>query len=220
MVSLLTFLPVIITLLAALSILSQILITRQKLNFVCQSHTMATQFELANLLHRLLQLNPKAERLRKKRTIAEKNLKIALASHVAPAIAATRAHLSAVIAMQVALRKEQQSLLNQSKSVIYRFKQIIPQKLAGAASAEVQNVQIHQPHLAVSGLPLTSLTPSYHPLPFFSQLQKAHINWGWSIKTFEGPLLEFKNIVRGLFPGHCAATIKKENNKWYPALSI
>lgn len=169
--ALLSWLPVLIALIAGLAVMASSLTTLQQAENVCLHTHLSLQKSLRTTLKKLLALNPKATTLRLKRDLAEANLKAALASGLAPWIAKATAQRSYVIANQLALQLQQQLLLNEARSLRFKTLTEINHKMLSLGVKTQPSLMAFHRSLAVRAQPKTSLTPNYEPTPNFSEEQ-------------------------------------------------
>ena len=116
LVALTMWLPIFLAMATALSLAGFALDSRSRAARICFSTVIELQRQLRERLRRLEKLNTPAKRLRIQRVAAQAKLRAALASGLAPAIAAAQAEILFITRAQAQLRREQSSILSDAQT--------------------------------------------------------------------------------------------------------
>lgn len=175
-------LPLLISILTGLLLLLIGLKTESRVSAVCRLKIQESQTEVANALNQLLQLNPKAVALQKKKETSQRALELALKSEVPAAIAAASAYDLLVKAEQLTLAAKQQSLIAKARRIstgttdeaIEAIRSALPSFLqARVGQPEI----VARPQFLVLPVQVGTLTPEYKPAPGFRLMQEAKVKW-------------------------------------------
>lgn len=212
LMTLLAFLPILITLILAFAYLAKQITQQSKALHICRQDLLETQSTIGRLVENLLALNPKARRLRHSRNSAEAALVLALASSP-PLVPMAKAAVAAIKARQGQLRLHQLEILYQIRSTWSQGAFSLKRKLRQAGA---QRVSLNRPQAALIPIPPNSLSPSYQPLPGLTQLQKQKATWVISSHFLPSRF----SVKKFKWPSKCAASIYKEKKRWQPRLVV
>ncbi len=214
------FLPLLITALAAASILALVIYLRTAADKTCRVRAMNLQHRLQGLMQELMKLNPQARRLRVQRAKAEAELAAAIASAQPAAIAAAKAQLQAVKLMQEALAGKQQLLLVDAVFERRRSEREMQAQKGRFAITRAWAQAGHATGLAVRAEPANSATPDYVITDSFTERQSANFiyeqDFSKQLPDWLRPLL-MGELLRPI-KNACAATLKTKEEKWKPVL--
>lgn len=139
---------------------------------ICVRRGALLQDDLKKTLEQLLNLNPRAGRLRTARRKADLAFAKAVASGFPPAIAATKAARLAVILQQLALRSRQGALLAEAQLKRLRHGGLLRAEVRSLGAGHARSRAFFHRALAVEPLPASSLSPDYRPARDFRRLQQ------------------------------------------------
>jgi len=210
--SLLAFLPLLITLMMILGYIGKHLLTQSQSLHQCRQKLIRAQSKIGIQLEKLLKLNLKARRLRQQRKSANSALALAFA-HSPHLVPMARVALQAITIKQAKLRYQQQQIIGKMNSIWAQGAKSLRRLLK---SIGAKNISFNQPQPAVVPVPPTSLSPSYHPLPGLTDLQKQKASWEIS-PPFQKSLFLSKGFK---WPSSCAASIYREKKKWHSRLVV
>jgi hypothetical protein len=220
LVSLLLILPVFISILAILGASSFLLKTDQETRHQCRLELLAAQKTVSEDLARLLLLNPLADSLRKRR-----------------ALAPNPAALAEITAEQMALRLQQQILIQHARLVSHHAPLMAQQKISSALNRSIVGISRLSPRFSLHGgefpleaSPEDSLTPHYETDRNFEQRQAMKVSWtfpvenylsantntSWMKSNFENHHVNLNSIHA---KGECSATLQMEGRQWRPILN-
>lgn len=218
--ALVAFLSTLPALLGILAIIFALLLTYyyfDQTQHRCRSHLLQAQAEIKDHWIQLESLNPSAQSLRRQRQLAEKNLRLAIASGQPPAIVAAKSALALIIGQQQILRQRQQIILNQIAMLAQKHQMSFRRQFLNYTG-----VRIRKPPrfgLAVTPNPPLDLTPDYKPVPLFSKQQASTARLQISFKSL------MPNWLNSWIPhslpleGLCSATLEKRQGKWIARLN-
>lgn len=150
----------------------------------CRTASLRAQNHILQGFRELQSLNPQAERLRRQRRIAQRNVKLAPDPYTK---AAAKAYLVSVITRQVILARKQKSIIRQSQ---WKARSELLVKKLVLKQARVP--------FALQAVPPLSLTPNYVAPPAgLAQLQKMEVVWQ-------------NSNPRSFLKGQCGSTIVTE----------
>ena len=208
--SLTLFLTIASTLFAA-AFTYKIMTFKNRQQFNCQKSLLDTQTSQAKLLRHLLNLNPVALSLRKKRKIATRVRNAARSNP--PALAAAQLALEIIKAQQRALRAKQNHIILQSSLAWGKL------RLKLASSKPNQRARLTHPQkLAVIKQPDRWGSPTYKPSPSLEQLQISSLTWAYDVKIESAAISKAlkQNSIRLHIA--CGTTLKRRRSKWVPIL--
>jgi len=172
MVSVLTLLPLFITLLVCVSAAFFIYRRKSLAQSICIQQAARMQNDLKTPLKKLLKMNPRATSLRAQRTQADANVTATEASGYPPAIAAARAQQTAVIAQQTEFHLEQLALLADAQRIRLEAETTLRMRVLPLQAEGVQSMAYYQRPLAVEPKPPLDLSPNYETVAEFTPLQQ------------------------------------------------
>ena len=180
---------------------------------LCYKTGARIQLQLKKHLKKLIQLNPKAKKLRLKRKQAQKALKKATRSGNSAAIAAAVAYLISVKMEQKVFALSQKRIFSASRRLINKEWE----QLKSEASSFMKNLtktQVQTP-LAVKKRPFNSDSPDYIPVNFFSKAQNLKI--AWSMNIFQQlPQYVKDGIGQGEVSQHsCSVSLRQRGSYFY-----
>lgn len=206
LIQLLIFLPLLSIIFSGAILIALVTQKHTQTHHICRKISVELQKKQGVLLNKLIRLNPKAKKLRRKAFLAKKALNVALVSGNIPVIATAKAAYLFIKGLQIQLRAEQQSLLTEakinSKNVLRKI-----QRILNHYKIQFHQLRYHQNGLAVFAIPITSLTPNYHLVPFFKSNQAVSISFTTQIHPSFIQNLEKKFNISTQYNTRCGATL-------------
>ncbi|MNJ99850.1 hypothetical protein D3C87_176310 [compost metagenome] len=190
-----------------------------RLNHVCRQTHINTQNKVGVYLKKLLELNPKALKLRQAEALAQKAV---LAAVGTPAYPAAQARLLQVQLQRQMLAQQQQELLRisnqtliigfeRSRKGLHREQQSFTPSLRPLLSTQFALIPGKAPRLAVRpDFPDTA--PAYFPENDFEEQQALVQKWQYNVKV--SPLFKFFLDGQFKFEKDCAVTLSQEALSW------
>lgn len=188
---------------------------------VCREGGLRGQQQVAPLLEKLLGLNNKARNLKRAEIQAQRQLQLALASKVPPAIAAARAYLAAVQLQRRVLDIQQKQILVQSNLILLKAhratsRDLLAALLNGISAFNFLKVKTQKsfslpPTLAVSP-EYPDVAPPYRTQAQFEDKQALAHSWHYQLTVRSS----FQNFLMGdlRWNPSCAVTLKQEGQTW------
>lgn len=191
----------------------------------CREGGLRGQQQVAPLLKKLLDLNPRAIKLKKAEERAKIKLKAAIASKIPPAIAAARAHLAAIQMQQWVLDLRQKYLIQQSNLTLLKAHKKTSSELQKALKEGLPTfnyLKINSnksfsfpPTLAVR--PESSdVAPTYRTLDDFENKQALAHSWQYRLQVRS----TYQNFLMAdlKWAPSCAVTLKQDGDSWVPKI--
>ncbi len=219
-VSALFLLPLLFSLFVGIAFLSVAIRNRTLLISNCRKVAVEAQEVMGQNLEALLALNSRAETLRTERKAAEIQVRNARLSMNPKLIAAAELIRWQVIQFQLALRARQLSLLKKSEWSRKKLKgdfKISADLVSPKNLRQLDGVQ----DLAVNPTPKNDLTPSYLITNNFTSRQSLGLRWEFDLLEGlpQGFLLTALPMTL-ISKAQCAATLKRKEDQWIPALTV
>ena len=211
LVSLLTLLPLLLTLTIGLGGTLYILKKKSLAQSLCLRAGIQLQHELRRNLAALIDLNPKAKRLEVRRLRAQKAFRAAIISGNPSLIAVAKANKTAVLLEQMQLRAQQAHLLVDSQRARAVHKKQLHQDLQMIAARDLKTLHASQ-GIAVFATSARAITPEYQPKPDFtrSQLEQHEFRVDLS-PPFRWPV-EIPSLSQTT---KCSVSIEGGHNQWH-----
>jgi hypothetical protein len=200
----LALIPLAMTLVASLGYGFVVLRKKSLAQSQCVQQASILQKELKGTLDSLLNLNPRAKALRRKREAAERALDVAVKSKVPHLIAAATAAKTAVYLEQLALRSNQERLLKIADVQRDAGERRLRERTRSLHIRNFRAKKIFWRSLAVAAEPPGSLTPDYIPVPGFSKFQQHKFR-------FDVPLDPYGKIIQ---PAECSVSLAGKEKAW------
>lgn len=215
MVSLLSLVPLLFTLIAGLGLLLFAIRKKSMAQSLCVRAGLQMQTQLSHTLTDLLKMNPKAQALRKRRALADRQLQLAMLSGIPKAIALAQAAQKAVILEQLQLRTRQELKFSEAARIRIRHARELRSDLRVLQVKRMDSKLAYPRALAVRATPLTSLSPDYDPVPDFTKAQehrfRFQVNLAPDLKlpmSMEG----YQQIIE------CSISLREEAHQWKPRI--
>lgn len=208
LVALLCLLPLLVTFLLGVGVLSRQLLQWGKLHHQCRLKVVKHQNQLRSFLLKLSSLNPKAQRLQTQKKMAQAAFIAALATGQPGAIKAAQSHLQRITSQQLLLDGKQRMLFVLAHAEARRFflQMKMDQQFTDVRFKHLADKSSYP--LAVQAHPPHSLAPVYLPAVRFNEKQALGITSNWSPVG----LTPLKN--KSQWRIECGATLTKEGKKW------
>jgi len=215
-VSLVTLIPVFLAMLLALVAITYATKKTWLAQSLCIQNAFSLQRDLGKTLTQLMNLNPRAQSLRREKIRADAQLQEAVLSGQPPLILAAKTQVMVVRLRQMALRREQQRLIGEAQMRRLRTRA----ELSHALVRMGHPARIHQRQpppsrdLAVAPSPATSLSPDYLPMTDFTLFQREEYEFSIDLNP------KWPGIPREpwIQTSRCAATLKRKDLTWAPHL--
>jgi hypothetical protein len=215
LVSLLALTPFLFALLSGLGVALFALKKKSLAQSLCVRAGLRMQTELGQSLTALLKANTKATRLRRRREIADRNLRTALASGLPQAITLAKAAQTAIILEQLQFRAWQNQRLAEASESRLRHARDLRSDVRSLGVKSLRSDHFYFRSLAVRPSPASSLTPNYVPTPGFADLQRHQFQFALNLAPdlpLPLPASRFQQITE------CSVTLKEESQQWKPLI--
>ena len=214
MIILLAISPLLITTIAFLSVLSVSLSQYHKGHQLCRQQLLETQGQLALIMKRLRDLNPKSQILRAKKKRAKMLLKVAIKTKVVAAIVLAKARLVKVTFNQVKHRGRQEKWLMMARRVQIKspiqFRRLVKSNFKNSLS----KLKSPKYKFSLKPSPRLSLTPDYLPRINFEYQQMASAKWSIRFKDILPDWLSSLVSTSQNLHFRCSATISRKEGEW------
>lgn len=217
LVSFIVLLPVVLSVLLGLFLATGLTYRKRQNQHRCEQQMLSLQSKQSDALNKLLGMNPKARRLQKMRTWADRAHKIALSSNNPPTIAAATAWRFYVIGEQVIHQARQRAVITKSKwDLNSDLQKMKSSYLSNNGSMQV----LSQPFsLNVISKGESTGSPTWHTTPTTEKQQTVSVQWKWSMPASWDETFKFLEIQNNHMTGDCAGTIRKRSRKWRAELA-
>lgn len=228
-VGFLILLPFLLSVLALIAGSALLFKADAHLQHECRTSVLNSERTIAQQLRKLMALNPQASALRLERTLAETQLKAALAAAQPAAIAAAEAYVSIIKARQTLMAIEQKKLIAHARLETLQAPRLSRTAVKNALVNEARENRVTVPdtssHLRpgffdIIATPKNDLTPNYNPSTSFSAKQTVDVDVKIEVCSLLPEWLRKLLPTRGLTVNtHCQATIENQENQWTETLS-
>lgn len=210
--TMLILVPALLTVLIALAT-AYFIFERQALSqSVCVQESVQAQLKLAEVLKRLLNLNPRARTLRRQRAAADRAVAIAARTGMPQAIASAKAVQTAVKLLQASLRGAQLRLLAEAREARVDHERRLANRLRSLRTSPVRSQALFPLPLAVLEQPLGSASPDFIPARPFERLQQQRFRFQVDLQP---PFLPRDWAIGHLrLDSECSATLTPEKDRW------
>ncbi|MFN7905351.1 MAG: hypothetical protein ACK5P5_09220 [Pseudobdellovibrionaceae bacterium] len=221
-VFLLATLPVIVGLIAAVTVMTSSLNLDQQLKKTCREELIRSQENSAKSLDRLFNLNPMALKLRFQKHAAQIALAAAVASLNQVAIAKYTKELLKIERARQRLHRIQQTILQRQNIANHMGLNRVQIALAASLAATVHG-NFFTEHIQFTGRKHVGLAvepdqpdtaPIYELQNPFEEKQTLSIFWKWKVQGIQ-PVLKKLSLQ---FQRECSVTLIQRNHKWQPLL--
>ena len=210
--------PIVLLVVTTLVVLGFAFMLEAKATAKCRASLGQSQSEAREALEKLLELNPKAEKLEQLRQAALLNEAIAFASGNSVAAAAAQLALQTIEKLQIPVRAAQLRWLAKgranSMAAADRAEASIIATLPKVLISQGPNANLTRARFDVIASPPSARTPTYRTAPGFEKSQRAEVRWLLTLpeETNRDGLNPAINIG-------CAITLTHEGaDKWSPQI--
>jgi hypothetical protein len=222
-VALIIYLPVVVAVLACLSILLSTIYQKTGADRICKSEALRLQKQLGTLLTDLIKLNKVAKHPRLDRAAADHGVDVAEASGEPPLIEAALAVQQAVIEAQIIFSAKQNAILEAAKTLRVKSATALANSQTRFGILKSTLDPNGSTGLAVAPTPVMSLTPDYVPTTDFYERQSSTFRYSQNIlltlptwlQTFSLGKVRLDNLL-----AQCSATLTEREDKWAPVLKM
>ncbi len=186
---------------------------------ICLKHTLQTQEKMKKALHKLLNLNPLANQLRRTQKHLEYLYREALKAGEPIAITILRTKIEMVKQKRILLDRKQKHILNGTVPIINSAFYTFKQKMKIFNPSHIRKRHYQPVPLAVVAKPKGDIAPSYYPVSHFSLHQTFSLSWKMPLHRFLPRWVARDFFKNQLSSYNCAATIKKTGRKWKTSLA-
>lgn len=193
---------------------------------LCRARQLEVQNKVGKTLRKLLDLNPKALKLRLMETRAKKSLAIAAQSGNPVALAAAEAFLAKIHLQRQALGLRQKALIASANGALatggYELPRLLTQEWSRQTTSlnswlqgSFQGTHSQIPKLAVQE-DMPDVAPVYAPASDFEEAQAWTQNWSLKLgtKSWAQKYLNF----HGRFQRSCSTSLYPDNDEWIAKL--
>lgn len=199
LVGFLTMMPALLAIFLATASMALLVREFTRTQTVCKNHLFNMQDDISKQLNKLINLNPKALKLRLQYKRAKKQFLMAAASGNPVRIAMAEARLVAIELERSVLDTQQNNIITQANSISHSSTIKLRHEL------KQQQIEVELKSLAIRPDILGDLAPAYITLPNFRQKQTVHAQYFWKMPSW------IKNQETEFFFA-CAASIEKRSD--------